>query len=93
MNKHQTPRHVQVREAKAKLSELIDAAERGEETVITRHGKPVARIVREDADPEPRRVNNPGSPYHGMTFLEMLFNMPGDLNLTRDRTPVRDLDL
>ena len=34
-----------VAEAKAKLSELIAAAERGEEVVIARGGKPVARIV------------------------------------------------
>ena len=32
-------------EAKNKLSELIDRAERGEETVITRRGKPVAKLV------------------------------------------------
>jgi prevent-host-death family protein len=32
-------------EAKAKLSELLDRAARGEEITITRHGKPVARIV------------------------------------------------
>ena len=34
-----------VAEAKAKLSELIAAAGRGEEVVIARGGKPVARIV------------------------------------------------
>ena len=33
-------------EAKTKLSELLDRVERGEEIVITRHGKPVARLVR-----------------------------------------------
>ena len=32
-------------EAKNKLSELLDRAERGEEIVITRHGKEVARLV------------------------------------------------
>ena len=32
-------------EAKTKLSELLDRVERGEEIIITRHGKPVARIV------------------------------------------------
>ena len=31
--------------AKAQLSELIDRAESGEEVVITRHGRPVARVV------------------------------------------------
>lgn len=33
-------------EAKNKLSELLDRAERGEEVVITRRGKPVAKLVR-----------------------------------------------
>jgi prevent-host-death family protein len=32
-------------EAKNKLSELLDLAEAGEEIVITRHGKEVARLV------------------------------------------------
>ena len=32
-------------EAKTHLSELIARAERGEEVVITRHNKPVARLV------------------------------------------------
>jgi prevent-host-death family protein len=32
-------------EAKTHLSELINRAERGEEVVITRHNKPVARLV------------------------------------------------
>ena len=31
-------------EAKTKLSELLDAVERGEEVVITRHGQPIARL-------------------------------------------------
>ncbi len=32
-------------EAKNKLSALLDRAEKGEEIVITRHGKEVARLV------------------------------------------------
>jgi prevent-host-death family protein len=32
-------------EAKAKLSELLDRVEKGEEIVIERYGKPVARLV------------------------------------------------
>jgi prevent-host-death family protein len=36
---------VAVREAKARLSELIAAAEKGERVVITRHGRAVAEIV------------------------------------------------
>ena len=46
-------------EAKTHLSELIARAERGEEVVITRHNKPVAKLVpvsdRPPFDPEKRR--------------------------------------
>lgn len=38
-------REVGAFEAKNKLSELLDLAEGGEEVVITRHGKEVARLV------------------------------------------------
>ena len=31
--------------AKAHLSELLNAVEAGEEVVITRHGRPIARVV------------------------------------------------
>jgi len=32
-------------EAKNRLSELLDAAESGEEIMITKHGRPVAKLV------------------------------------------------
>ncbi len=35
-----------LREAKARLSELISAAEAGERVVITRYGEPVVELVR-----------------------------------------------
>ncbi len=38
-----------IAEAKAKLSELIAAAERGEDVVIARGGKPIVRFVPADA--------------------------------------------
>ncbi len=38
-------------EAKTHLSELVARAERGEEVVITRHNKPVAKIVPVSAEP------------------------------------------
>jgi prevent-host-death family protein len=36
---------INVYQAKTKLSELIDRAAAGEEIVISRHGRPVARLV------------------------------------------------
>lgn len=40
-------REIQASEAKAHLSQLLDAVERGEAVAITRHGRRVARIVPE----------------------------------------------
>jgi prevent-host-death family protein len=36
---------VNIKEARKRLSDLVDAAERGESVVITRRGKEVARLV------------------------------------------------
>ena len=43
----QMPKHatVSLYEAKTQLSHLVDRASRGDEVVITRHGRPVARLV------------------------------------------------
>jgi prevent-host-death family protein len=38
---------VQASAAKAHLAELLDQVERGETIVITRHGRPIARLVPE----------------------------------------------
>ena len=40
-------REVQASEAKTHLSQLLDEVERGETIIITRHGRPIARIVPE----------------------------------------------
>jgi prevent-host-death family protein len=37
-------------DAKTRLSELLDRVEKGEQIVITRHGRPVARLVPERSD-------------------------------------------
>jgi prevent-host-death family protein len=43
-------------EAKTHLSALLEAVEAGEEIVITRRGRPVARLVPADADGLTRRT-------------------------------------
>lgn len=40
-----TPRYVNIAEAKARLSELVEKAASGEEIVIARDHKPVAKLV------------------------------------------------
>lgn len=42
-------------EAKTHLAKLLDEVERGEEIVITRHGKPVARLSAANAQVEDLR--------------------------------------
>jgi prevent-host-death family protein len=41
---------IPINEAKTRLSALIHAVEQGEEVVLTRHGKPVVRLVAETAE-------------------------------------------
>lgn len=45
---------VSVYDAKTHLSRLLDAVEAGEEVVITRNGRPVARLVGAQATPRRR---------------------------------------
>jgi prevent-host-death family protein len=40
-------REIQSSEAKTRLPQLLDDVERGETVIITRHGRPIARIVPE----------------------------------------------
>jgi prevent-host-death family protein len=77
-------KHMQVREAKAELSALIAAAERGEPTTITRHGKPAAVLV---------PVADAEKLYGGKkSFAEHLLAFPGGIEFERDRTPLRDIE-
>jgi prevent-host-death family protein len=49
INRSHETKEVQASAAKARLAELLDEVERGETIVITRHGKPVARLVPDPA--------------------------------------------
>lgn len=40
-------REIQSSDAKARLPQILDEVERGETIIITRHGRPIARIVPE----------------------------------------------
>jgi prevent-host-death family protein len=47
-------RQVNIREAKTQLSKLVEDAARGDEIIIAKAGKPVARLVAVEADATPR---------------------------------------
>jgi prevent-host-death family protein len=48
-------RQVNIHEAKTHLSQLVEDVARGDEIVIAKAGKPVARLVGVAANPAPRR--------------------------------------
>lgn len=82
-------KQMQAREAKAKFSEVIDSAARGEPVTITRHGTPVAMVI-PFAKGEEVYPDKPKK-----TFGQHLLEFPGgiDLDELRDRTPMREIDL
>jgi prevent-host-death family protein len=79
-------RSIQLRAAKASLSAVVDAAERGEATTITRRGKPAAVVIPVSDARELYRDNRP-------SLISLLMAMPHPLDVERDQTPVRDFDL
>ena len=68
-------------EAKARLSELLDAVEAGEDIIISRHGKTIARLSREmDGDRQRRAAEaaaelvsmSEGHKLGGLTIRELI---------------------
>ncbi len=78
-------RSLQLRAAKASLSAVVDAAERGEATMITRHGKPSAVVVPVS---DARKLYPDDRP----SFISLLMAIPYPLETSRDPSPVRAAD-
>jgi prevent-host-death family protein len=76
---------VQLRDAKARLSELVAAAERGQATTITKHGRPAAVIV-------PVEIAAPILSKAKPSFAELLLSIPHEIPIERDPSPVREVD-
>lgn len=53
------PTQINIHEAKARLSQLIEQVEAGDEVIIARAGSPVARLVPLRQADRPRRVLGP----------------------------------
>ncbi|WP_119306026.1 type II toxin-antitoxin system Phd/YefM family antitoxin [Cohaesibacter haloalkalitolerans] len=47
---------VNILEAKAKLSELVQRSVAGEEVIITKAGEPLVRLIKYEVEPNPRRL-------------------------------------
>jgi prevent-host-death family protein len=82
----QVMKTVQIREAKAKLSALVEAASQGRPTTITRHGVPVAVLTPIEAA---RRIY----PESRKSFADLLLSFPGGVEYERDQSPMRGIDL
>ncbi|MDM9625940.1 type II toxin-antitoxin system Phd/YefM family antitoxin [Rhizobium sp. S152] len=80
---------VTLRDAKATFSSLVDEAMSGEFVTITRHGKPVAAIVSLEAAEEAKKALNKSR----SDFGDYLMSFPGGLDLERNESPMRDIDL
>jgi prevent-host-death family protein len=71
-------REVQASQAKTHLPDLLDQVERGETIVITRHGRPIARLVPEsgrrqdEIDAALRDIADLRKRSRGMTVQEIL---------------------
>jgi prevent-host-death family protein len=79
-------RSVKLRDAKAGLSEIVEAAEGGEPTTITKHGRPAAVVV--PVDTAKALLAAPK-----MSFGKFLLTYPGGVELERDQSSSRDIDL
>ncbi len=75
-----------LREAKATFSAIVEAAEKGEATVVTKHGRPAAMVVPVE---DGRRIYASDHP----SFASLLMGIPHELETERDTTPVREVDL
>jgi prevent-host-death family protein len=65
-----------IHEAKSQLSKLVERAEAGEEIIIARAGRPVAKLVAYREHQEPRR----GGQWHGKVTLSADFDeLPHDI--------------
>jgi prevent-host-death family protein len=66
---------IELREAETRLEKLVEEVGAGEEILITRGGKPVARLVAPDGVDAPERI--PGS-------AKGLFTVPDDFDAPLD---------
>jgi len=73
-------RQVNIHEAKTHLSQLVEEAANGNEIIIAKAGKPVARLVGMDVDSTPR----PRGPLKGKIWIADDFDAPLPEETLRD---------
>lgn len=75
-----------LREAKTGFSAVVEAAQRGEPTIITKHGRPAAMIVPVE---EGRKL----FPENGPSFADLLLAIPSAIPIERDESSMRNVEL
>ena len=68
-------KHVGMFEAKTHLSALVEEVEKGGQVVITRHGKPVAKLVRAEAELTPEEIEERRKAIEGLRELSRRINI------------------
>ena len=84
-----TETHMKVlglRDAKASFSAVVEAAEHGEATAITKHGRPAAVVVPVEAAQRLYPKDRPN-------FADLLMAIPYPIDVDRDQSPPREVDL
>ncbi|MFC3326252.1 type II toxin-antitoxin system Phd/YefM family antitoxin [Mesorhizobium cantuariense] len=77
---------IELRQAKAVFSAIVEAAGNGEPTIITRDGKPTAMVVPVD---ERRRFYPQDSQKN---LADILLQYPGGIEFERNDSPSRDVE-
>ena len=77
---------LQLRDAKASLSAVVASAERGQPTIITRHGHPSAMVV-------PIEQGKRLFPLDTPSLAAQLLSIPEPVVTTRSKTPLRSVAL
>lgn len=79
-------RTLRLRDAKAMLSAVVEAAEHGEATTITKRGRPAAVVV---PLTDAARLYDGDKP----SFADLLLAVPDAIEVQRDDAPPREADL
>ena len=79
-------RTLQLRAAKAALSAVVEAAEHGQPTMITKHGKPAAVVIPVG---DAQRLYPSKRP----SLAALLMSIPHPLETERDPSPIGEVDL
>lgn len=74
-----------LRDAKTNFSAIIDAAEHGESTMITKHGKPAAVIIPLDLAAKIIEDKKPN-------FADFLMSVPADIEFERNTSTGRNFE-